>query len=57
MGCKINNTSGILVNTRMIEGMISEPVVENKRNIENLIKPTKEMKGEETKKGKKEGKR
>lgn len=34
----------------MIEGMTSEPVVGNKRNIENLINPTKEIKGEETKK-------
>lgn len=38
----------------MIEGMTSEPVVGNKRNIENLINTTKEMKGEETKKGEKE---
>lgn len=43
-----------MVNTRMIECMTSEPVVENKRNIENLINPTKEMKGErKTQKGSK----
>lgn len=46
-----------MANTRMIECMTSEPVVENKRNIESLINPTKETKGEKNKKGKKGNKK